>query len=57
MITIEDMKPSEDELKEAYETIRRYCGDIECCNCKLDGVCDELPCRWPEFEWINPYQE
>ena len=70
MITIEEMiRPpvSPDELRDAYETMRRFCRECHdsdgCDLCKMQGLCQVniSPRCWPEYDALqygyNPYQE
>lgn len=62
MITIDDIKiapVSPEELREAYETLRRHCRECYysngCDYCKMQGLCvvNIAPRCWPEYDSIQ----
>ena len=66
MITIEEMQTapvSPEELREAYETLRRHCRECHdsdgCDYCRLQGLCmDNLQPRcWPVYDSLQYGQE
>lgn len=62
ILSIEDMKTAPvgpDELRNAYETLRRFCTECHesegCYMCKMQGLCriNLAPRYWPEYDSLQ----